>query len=54
MKAFEAQGTQAWEDFVESRRDKPYPTPETPVDGEGDAKQQELERRYFGETGGDG
>ena len=54
MKAFEAQGTKAWEDFVESRRDKPYPTPKTPVDGEGDAKQQELERRYFSETGGSG
>jgi 2,3-dimethylmalate lyase len=54
MKAFEAQGTQAWDDFVASRRDKPYPTPETPADGEGDAKQQELERRYFGDTKGGG
>ena len=54
MKAFEVQGTQAWDDFVAGRRDKPYPTPETPADGEGDAKQRELEQRYFGDIKGGG
>ena len=53
MKAFEAKGTKAWEDFVESRRDKPYPTPETPVDGEGDAKQRNSRQRYFAQTKGE-
>jgi 2-methylisocitrate lyase-like PEP mutase family enzyme len=52
MKAFETRGTKAWDDFIESRRDNPYPTPETPADGEGDAKQQELERRYLGDRRG--
>jgi 2-methylisocitrate lyase-like PEP mutase family enzyme len=54
MKAFEAHGTQAWEDFVATRRNKPYPTPGTPDDGEGDAKQRELEQRYFGDLKGGG
>jgi 2-methylisocitrate lyase-like PEP mutase family enzyme len=49
MNAFQARGTRAWDDFVASRADKPYPRPEVPADGEGDAKQQELERRYFGD-----
>jgi 2-methylisocitrate lyase-like PEP mutase family enzyme len=47
MTAFQVRGTKAWEDFVESRRDRPYPTPEVPGEGEGGARQQELERRYF-------
>ena len=47
MMAFQARGTQAWDDFVAGRHDRPYPTPGMPADGEGDAKQQELERRYF-------
>jgi 2-methylisocitrate lyase-like PEP mutase family enzyme len=54
MKEFEAKGTQAWDDFVESRRNKPFPTPVTPADGESDAKQWELEQRYFGEAKGGG
>ena len=49
MTAFQAHGTRAWDDFIASRRDKPYPTPEVPPEGESDAKQQELERRYFGD-----
>jgi hypothetical protein len=49
MTDFQARGTKAWDDFVASRRDRPYPTPAVPIDGEGDAKQQDLERRYFGE-----
>jgi 2,3-dimethylmalate lyase len=51
---FQARGTKAWDDFVASRRDRPYPVPEVPPDGEGDAKQQALERRYLGERQGDG
>ncbi|MGC2202758.1 MAG: isocitrate lyase/PEP mutase family protein [Stellaceae bacterium] len=54
MTDFQARGTKAWDDFVASRRDRPYPTPAVPVDGEGDAKQQDLERRYFGEKRGGG
>jgi 2,3-dimethylmalate lyase len=54
MTAFQVRGTKAWDDFVASRRDRPYPTPETPAAGEGDAKQQELERRYFGDQRGGG
>jgi len=47
MTAFQSGGVKAWDAFVESRRDKPYPTPEAPEDGESGAKQQELEQRYF-------
>jgi 2-methylisocitrate lyase-like PEP mutase family enzyme len=54
MTDFQARGTKAWEDFVVSRRDRPYPRPEVPPDGEGDAKQQELERKYFGDRQGGG
>jgi 2,3-dimethylmalate lyase len=52
MTDFQVRGTKAWDDFVASRADRPYPRPETPADGEGDAKQQELERRYFGNLPG--
>ena len=52
MTDFNTRGTKAWDDFVASRRDRPYPTPEMPADGEGDAKQQELERRYFADERG--
>jgi 2-methylisocitrate lyase-like PEP mutase family enzyme len=51
---FQARGTKAWEDFVASRRDRPYPMPAVPADGEGDAKQQALEERYFGMQRGGG
>ena len=47
MTAFQTSGVKAWDAFVESRRDKPYPTPEMPEDGESGAKQQVLEQRYF-------
>jgi 2,3-dimethylmalate lyase len=47
MTDFQVRGTKAWDEFVASRRDRPYPTPETPSNGEGDARQQQLERRYF-------
>jgi 2-methylisocitrate lyase-like PEP mutase family enzyme len=52
MTAFQVHGTKAWDDFVASRRDRPYPTPGMPAGGEGDAKQQELEQRYFGDRQG--
>ena len=47
MTAFQTRGTKAWDDFIASREGRPYPRPEVPADGEGDAKQQELEKRYF-------
>jgi 2-methylisocitrate lyase-like PEP mutase family enzyme len=45
MTAFQSGGVKAWDAFVESRRDRPYPVPEVPDDGEGSAKQQALEER---------
>jgi 2-methylisocitrate lyase-like PEP mutase family enzyme len=54
MTEFQSRGTKAWDEFVASRRDRPYPTPEVPSDGEGDAKQEQLEQRYFrGGMGGE-
>src|SRR6476646_1412728 len=47
MTAFQSGGVKAWDAFVESRRDRPYPVPEVPDDGESGAKQQALEERYF-------
>ena len=47
MTAFQEKGTAAWEEFVESRKDRPYPVPEMPEDGEGAAKQRLLEERYL-------
>ena len=47
MQAFEARGVAAWDEFVASRKDRPYPTPEVGPGGEGLARQQELEQRYF-------
>jgi 2,3-dimethylmalate lyase len=51
MTAFQANGVKAWDAFAASRRDRPYPTPEAPEDGESGAKQQALERRYFSQHG---
>jgi 2,3-dimethylmalate lyase len=51
MEAFRERGTAAWDDFVASRKDRPYPTPEMPEDGEGAAKQRELEERYLSAEG---
>src|SRR3954468_5550512 len=53
MTDFQARGTKAWDDFEASRQGRPYPRPEVPPDGEGDARQQELEREYFGDRQGD-
>ena len=47
MTAFQEKGTAAWDDFVASRKDRPYPAPEMPEDGEGTAKQRLLEERYL-------
>ena len=47
MQDFQSSGIAAWEDFVAKRKDRPYPVPEVGADGEGLARQQELEQRYF-------
>jgi 2-methylisocitrate lyase-like PEP mutase family enzyme len=47
MTAFQARGTAAWDDFVESRKGRPYPIPEMPAEGEGADKQRILEERYL-------
>jgi 2,3-dimethylmalate lyase len=50
MRDFSDNGIAAWERFVASREGKPYPVPEVGPSGEGIARQQALERRYFSET----
>lgn len=47
MQAFEEKGLGAWEEFVESRQDRPYYQPNIGVGGEGADLQRELEERYF-------
>jgi 2-methylisocitrate lyase-like PEP mutase family enzyme len=47
MQDFNTRGVGAWESFVESRKNKPYPRPEVGPEGEGLDKQRELEERYF-------
>lgn len=47
MQAFQQKGVGAWDDFVASRSDRPYPLPEIGEDGEGLTKQRELEEKYF-------
>jgi 2,3-dimethylmalate lyase len=47
MADFTSRGVAAWEDFVESRKDRPYIVPEMPADGEGLDKQRILEERYL-------
>ena len=42
-----APGCAAWEDFVESRKDRPYPEPFVGPEGEGADKQRMLEERYL-------
>jgi len=48
MTDFQSRGLEAWEDFVASRRAKPYPEPTFGADEEGPTRQQMLEARYFG------
>src|SRR3954466_8582547 len=50
---FQTRGTKAWDDCGASRQGRPNPRPEVPPDGEGDARQQELERKYFSDRQGD-
>lgn len=47
LQEFQKRGIAAWEDFVASRGDRPYPVPEVGPEGEGLAKQRELEERYL-------
>ncbi len=47
MQAFEKRGVAAWEEFVASRKERPYPIPEVGPEGEGLDNQRELEERYF-------
>ena len=47
MADFSQRGIGAWDDFIESRKDRPYVVPEMPHDGEGLDKQRMLEERYL-------
>jgi 2,3-dimethylmalate lyase len=47
MQDFNVRGIAAWEDFVASRKDKPYPRPDVGPEGEGADKQRMLEEKYF-------
>ena len=47
MQDYQSRGTAAWDDFVASRKARPYPTPYVGPEGEGEDKQRELEERYF-------
>jgi 2,3-dimethylmalate lyase len=47
MQDFNERGITAWEEFVESRKDKPYPRPDVGPEGEGAEKQRILEEKYF-------
>ena len=51
MQAYNVDGIKAWDDFRASRQNKPYPEPFVGPDGEGAARQQLLEQRYFGGGG---
>ncbi len=48
MQDFQGRGIAAWEDFVASRSDRPYPEPLVGPEGEGAARQRELEEKYLG------
>jgi 2-methylisocitrate lyase-like PEP mutase family enzyme len=47
MQQFNKKNIGAWEDFLESRKNNPYPKPYVGPEGEGLEKQRELEERYF-------
>ena len=47
MQDFNARGMKAWDAFVESRKDRPYPRPEVGPEGEGLDKQRQLEELYL-------
>jgi 2-methylisocitrate lyase-like PEP mutase family enzyme len=46
MDDFQSRGVAAWDDFVASRSERPYPEPTVGPDGEGAAMQQRLEELY--------
>src|SRR3984893_1577620 len=48
MNDFQLRGTAEWKVFKGRRRKKPYPEPTVGADGEGAAKQERLEKLYFG------
>jgi 2-methylisocitrate lyase-like PEP mutase family enzyme len=50
MQDFQGRGIAAWEDFVQSHKDRPYPQPIIGPEGEGADKQRELEERYFSDA----
>jgi 2-methylisocitrate lyase-like PEP mutase family enzyme len=47
MADFSSRGVAAWEEFVASRKNRPYIVPDLPPDGEGLDKQRALEERYL-------
>src|SRR5688500_1474997 len=47
MQDFQSRGIKAWDEFVESRKDRPYPRPEVGPEGEGLDKQRQLEELYL-------
>ncbi len=47
MQSFNERGIAAWEEFVASRKDRPYPEPLVGPEGEGADRQRELEARYL-------
>lgn len=46
MQDFRKRDVAAWDEFVERRKTHPYPFPDVGPEGEGGAKQRELEKRY--------
>lgn len=49
MQAFKDQDVGAWEAFLETRKDRPYPRPRVRPNEEGIEKQAALEQAYFGD-----
>ena len=47
MQDFGKRDVAAWEAFVDGRQGRTYPTPDVGPEGEGAARQRELEERYF-------
>lgn len=47
MQDFNRRGVAAWDDFIATRKDKPYPRPDVGPEGEGADKQRMLEEKYF-------
>ena len=47
MRAFQARGVAAWDDFQAQHAAGSYPVPDVPAEGEGGDKQLELEKRYL-------